>query len=113
MLVAPGVTENVVKRVLTPLLLLLARATLRLARTDGEGGGKNLTPPQVRYAADASFTAARLRPAARRDYLDRVARHLLRVQHRNAKARRCHRRRCLRQLHRLGIHCRCCIPPRE
>lgn len=63
---------------------------------------------------DASIEAASLKPQARHKRLRRAAVLIERVQRRNAKARRCHRRRRLRLLHRVGIylkHCRCCIPP--
>ncbi len=69
---------------------------------------------QVRRAVDSSIQAASLRPQARRKRLHRTAEHIRRVQTRNAKARRSHRRRRIRLLHRLGIYlksCRCCIPP--
>lgn len=77
-------------------------------------GKKILTVPQVRRAADASIQAASLAPQARRKHLHRTAAYLHDVQHRNAKARRSHRRQRIRRLHRLGIFlksCRCCIPP--
>jgi hypothetical protein len=68
----------------------------------------------MRRAVDTSIEADSLKPQARRNRLHRTAEHLHRVQVRNAKARRSHRRRRIRLLHRLGIYlkaCRCCIPP--
>jgi len=70
----------------------------------------------VRRAADAAIEAASLKPQARRKLLQRTAEQIRCVQHRNAKARRSHRRQRIRRLHRLGIFlksCRCCIPPDE
>jgi hypothetical protein len=69
---------------------------------------------QARRAVDSSIQAASLQPQARRKRLHRITEHIRRVQSRNARARRSHRRHRIRLLHRLGIYlksCRCCIPP--
>jgi len=53
----------------------------------------------VRRAVDTAIEADSMRPEARRKRLRRTAEHIRRVQARNAKARRSHRRRRIRLLH--------------